>query len=211
MLLIKIITETVLILLSTLLVIKALDSIDADVELKPTKADIIYTVIMSALFSLFINNVFVNINIEHIIIVVVTIAMMVMAFTDYKTKEVHLILNILCIVASIVYVVINFEIFKVNIVNLSQLKPIIACLIILIVLFITQAVGLGDSLLYIALLPIYIISSKNGALVLILNILLSNVIFIIKNSKVFLRNKKEKMPLIPDILVAWLLLLPLMS
>lgn len=209
MTLIKIIIEALLILVSSLLIIKTLDKHDTSVDLKITKVDMIMTCIMSTLFSIIINNVFTNFNIEHIIILIITISIIVMAFTDKKTKEVYVVLNILCILASLVLVIKNFTYFRVVTLEL-QTGPLIASVAILIVLFITQAVGLGDSLLYLAFLFTYCSISNYGALLLILNILISNILFLIQNSKVFLKNRKEKMPLIPNIMIAWLILMPAM-
>ena len=191
----------------TVLLINTFDRFDDNVNIAMTKRDMIGVAIVSLFSSFLISEHFSSSIVNYLIISIMSSLIIMMAYTDLKTMEVYGIINFINLGLAIIYFIYNIENFNLLITNELQLKMILVCIAILLVLFFTQGVGLGDTILYAALMLIYLVSSVYGCLFIILNILISNTLFLILNSFKFIKNKKQKLPLIPYILVSWLLLM----
>lgn len=202
---IKIIIETLIFIIITLLIVSAFNKYDTDVNLAFTKKDVILISITSFFSSLVINFKYREFSEVYILVSILTVLMLVMAYTDLKTMQVYTILDIISIISTGVYLVYNITQAK----QYIQIYPnniiLLISMVILISLFITQGVGLGDTMLYFSLLMYYITKSEFGPLVFIINILISNLLFLIVNSTKFIKNKRRKLPLVPYILLAWVL------
>ena len=202
---IKIIIETLIFIIITLLIVSAFNKYDTEVNLAFTKKDVILISITSFFSSLVINFKYREFSEVYILVSILTVLMLVMAYTDLKTMQVYTVLDIISIISTGVYLVYNITQAK----QYIQIYPnniiLLISMVILISLFITQGVGLGDTMLYFSLLMYYITKSEFGPLVFIINLLISNLLFLIVNSTKFIKNKKQKLPLVPYILLAWVL------
>ena len=194
----------------TILLIKTFDKLDENVNIEMSRRDMIGITIVSLFSSFCINRVGQDNIFIYIIFTIINIFIIMMAYTDLKLMEVYGIINFVVLVLVIIYFVPNIDKFRLLISNDMQFKMFLACICILFVLMLTQGVGLGDTMLYFSLGILYTVTSKHGCLLLILNILISNTLFLITNSFKFIKNKKQKLPLIPYILLTWLILMRLM-
>ena len=201
----KIIMESLIFVIITLLIVSAFNKYDEEINLAFTKRDVIFISITSLFCSLLINIKHNNLSEVHILVCILTVLMIIMSYTDLKTMQVYTVLDLLAIVSSAIYLVCNIEQTK----NFITIYPnniiLLVNILIIVVLFITQGIGLGDSMLYFSLLLYYITNSQFGCMLFVINILISNLIFLIVNSTKFLKDKKRKLPLVPYILLAWLL------
>lgn len=194
----------------TFLLVKTFDKIDETVNIAMNKRDIIGVAIVSLFCSLAINSLHDSFNINYILISIITAFMVMMSYTDLKIMEAYGVINFSTLGLAIIYFICSIENFKLLVCDKYQLQMIILCSIILVILFITKGVGLGDTIIYISLLLIYSVHLRFGCLLLIINILFSNTLFLITNSFKFLKDKKQKLPLIPHILIAWVALMRFM-
>lgn len=194
----------------TFLLVKTFDKIDETVNIAMNKRDIIGVAIVSLFCSLAINSLHDSFNINYILISIITAFMVMMSYTDLKIMEAYGVINFSTLGLAIIYFIYNIENFKLLVCDKSQLQMITLCSIILVILFMTKGVGLGDTVIYISLLLIYSVHLRFGCLLLIINILLSNALFLITNSFKFLKDKRQKLPLIPHILIAWVALMKFM-
>lgn len=206
----NIIIQTVILLVLTLLIVSIFDKLDTDVNIAFNRRDILGLAVISLFCSITINKLS-NLGFtEYILLFGITSMLLVMTYTDLKLMEVYLVVNVINLLFCIIYFIYNIDGFHANMANLSQIKMLISVIIILIVLSMTQGVGLGDTLIYFGLLLVYSVHTRFGIILLVLNILISNALFVITNSFKFLKDKKQKLPLIPYILAAWLLLIKAM-
>lgn len=201
----KIIIETLIFIIITLLIVSAFDKYDSEINLAFTKRDVILISIISLFCSLVINFKLRELSEVHILVCILTVLMLVMSYTDLKTMQVYTVLDLLAIIASAIYLVLNIEQVKLFVTIYPNNIILIVSILIIAILFITQGVGLGDTMLYSSLLLYYITKTELGSLVFVINILISNFLFLIVNSTKFIKDKKRKLPLVPYILIAWIL------
>lgn len=201
---IKIIIETLIFIIITLLIVSAFNKYDTEVNLAFTKKDVILISITSFFSSLIITSKYENIGSENTVVILITLITLIMSYTDLKTMQVYTILDMIAILISGIYTICNID--KVN--SFINIYPnsivIIVSIIILAVLIMSQGIGHGDSMLYISMLLFYITRTEHGSLLFMVNLLISNLLFLIVNSTKFIKNKKQKLPLVPYILLAWL-------
>lgn len=201
----KIIIETLIFIIITLLIVSAFNKYDSEINLAFTKRDVIIISIISLFCSLVINFKLRELSEVHILVCILTVLMLVMSYTDLKTMQVYTVLDLLAIIASAIYLVLNIEQVKLFVTIYPNNVILMVSILIIVILFITQGVGLGDTMLYSSLLIYYITKTELGSLVFVINILISNFLFLIVNSTKFIKNKKRKLPLVPYILIAWIL------
>lgn len=201
----KIIIETLIFIIITLLIVSAFDKYDSEINLAFTKRDVILISIISLFCSLVINFKLRELSEVHILVCILTVLMLVMSYTDLKTMQVYTVLDLLAIIASAIYLVLNIEQVKLFVTIYPNNIILIVSILIIAILFITQGVGLGDTMLYSSLLIYYITKTELGSLIFVINILISNFLFLIVNSTKFIKDKKRKLPLVPYILIAWIL------
>lgn len=201
----KIIIETLIFIIITLLIVSAFDKYDSEINLAFTKRDVILISIASLFCSLVINFKFRELSEVHILVCILTVLMLVMSYTDLKTMQVYTVLDLLAIIASAIYLVLNIEQVKLFVTIYPNNVILMVSMLIIVILFITQGIGLGDTMLYFSLLMYYITKTELGSLIFVINILISNFLFLIVNSTKFIKDKKRKLPLVPYILIAWIL------
>ena len=201
-----IIIESMIFIIITLLIVSAIYKHDKEIKLAFTKKDIILISITSFFSSVVINYKYNQLNEIHIIISVLTLLMLIMSYIVLKTMRVYTVLDITAIVTSMIYAISNIEILNTYLKIYPNNLIIAISILVLAVLFFTQGVELGDTLLYIALLIYYSTKSQFGGIIFIITVLVSNIAFLLINGIKFIKDRKRKLLLVPYILLAWLIL-----
>lgn len=189
----------ILIIAIPLILIKIFMYCEEDISIKekitPKRKDIIALVILSTLSWLIqiksltsISSWFTTLLVAYLIF---------MSYTDQKTKLLYSMASIIMIALGIVNIVATHS-FN-SIAALSLIIPTI-----MLVMSIFRFIGLGDVLIYYVLALYYISISQDAAVLLMINVLITNILFVIVS--VVSKNKEKHKPLTIFIAISTFLL-----
>lgn len=183
-------------------ILRIFNRLDKEVNFMIKRKDIIIFMVIS-----FLSNIITLQVTKHTLhllqIIITTILLLIHSYMDLQIKQVYSIITYTGLILNIIILIISKLYFDIPI----QLE-IIGLILILVVISIFKQIGTGDVFVYVIIAINYIcIKSEFAYILLALNVLISQVLFILLNIKLFVKNRKEKVALVPYILAAWIILL----
>lgn len=116
-----------------------------------------------------------------------------MSYTDQKTKLLYSIVSISMTVIQIIFFILNYNIAEKGIFPYTtMIVPLIIC-----VMSLFRMIGFGDALIYIVIGIYYIQYSDYSLMVMVSNVILTNIMFIVINIfvKIIKRDMERHQPL----------------
>ena len=196
----------VFITLAVWIVIKFFNTIDKSVDFKISNLNAVMIIVGAVFCSYFSLNRGENI-IEQMQLSTCSLFLIIQAYTDYYIKQVYSIVNYLFMIINVVLTIINLMYTK----KVDKiLLPLVAVLVLGIIVTGIKGIGKGDVYVYIILLFAYMSVNEEAYYLLILfNIIISNLSFIIFNIEKMLMDKGKRFALLPFVMLAWMMLLPI--
>mgnify|MGYP004634640095 CR=1 FL=1 len=121
------------------------------------------------------------------------------AFSDYLTKEIYDVPNLLGLIIGVIIFTASEGI------NVVSLKHMGICVLIVIVLTILKCINWGDTILFISLIPSLCLISNNPVYPYVLIILSSSFLGIVFNLKKFIAAKKSSYAFAPFIYAGYVI------
>lgn len=186
----------ILIIAIPLILIKIFMYCEEDISIKekitPKRKDIITLIIVSILSWLIQIN-----NLTSWFTILLIAYLIFMSYTDQKTKLLYSMASTVMIALGIVNIITTHS-FN-SIAALSLIIPTI-----MLVMSVFRFIGLGDVLIYYVLALYYISISQEAAVLMMINVLITNILFVIVS--VVSKNKEKHKPLTIFIAISTFLL-----